>query len=47
MRRNMAATNAATHVYSRRRNAIAPSRMAAEISTIFSFPGLAASTTLA
>src|SRR5690606_21487957 len=38
MRRPMATTNTATHVYSRRRNAIAPSRIAEASPTIVSFP---------
>ena len=43
----MTTTKTATHVYSRRRNAIAPSRMASDISIIFAFPRGAARTCLA
>ena len=41
---NMATTKTASHRYSLRRKAIAPSRMASEISRIRSFPLGAAST---
>ncbi len=44
MRMVITTTNAATQVYSRRRNAMAPSRIAPAISIMRSLPWLTAST---